>query len=612
MDTPDAQTLTGRGKLTVPTRMSSAVFRAKVAILTTRRAVQDNANRVQSWPSIETSVGWTQSAESRTPLWSEENNAEKSLQLGKVQNLRCALRHLDGMEMPAGGLFSFWKQIGRATRRRGYTYGRQLFEGCLYPAIGGGICQLSNSLYECALQAGMEIIERHPHTQVIPGSAAAVGRDATVAWNYMDLRFQAKVDLRIEARLTRNELTIRFLERTTDEHRTISATQEHFRTRPQSLRVIDVDKHSCVSCGEYGCFRHASAVKAHSCCGSAKRTAFVLNENWPEFRQLLADRHTTDDVLLIPLNGARWHIGRHNWDTSGYSTIGDAARETMVRALRSRRLGAYGARRLQADLDSAERLAHALGRQIPPDVTKVIVAQTLLPYIWRDHFLGGRSFDVVMTRLPLKVLHSRLDYALAKNPERAILAEFRAPRRLVEAESEALEVADRIITPHSEIAAMFGARAKLIPWSMPKSNRATRGSAIVFPGPTAARKGAYEVRAVARELDLEVILVGSELEGAEFWNGVRIRRSERGSHTLDGVAAVVQPALVEDRPRILLEAVGAGIPVIASPACGLGDLPGVITVPYGELLALREAVVAVLRSDLSSTMDTMVSDFKSG
>src|SRR5258708_804361 len=200
----DSQALPGKGERSLPNRNSTVVFRTKSTLLITRRAVQDIAHRVQSWPRVESSGEWIRLAESRTPLWSEEREAEKSLQAGKVQNLRCALRRLDGTEIPAGGLFSFWKQIGRAARRHGYTFGRQLFEGCLFPAIGGGICQLSNSIYDCALQARFEIIERHPHTQVIPGSAAGLGRDATVAWSYMDLRFRAKVDVRIEARLTPN------------------------------------------------------------------------------------------------------------------------------------------------------------------------------------------------------------------------------------------------------------------------------------------------------------------------------------------------------------------------------------------------------------------------
>jgi len=59
--------------------------------------------------------------------------------------------------------------------------GRQLREGCLFPAIGGGLCQLSNALYDVSLQAECEIVERHPHSRIVPGSAAARDRDAAIA-----------------------------------------------------------------------------------------------------------------------------------------------------------------------------------------------------------------------------------------------------------------------------------------------------------------------------------------------------------------------------------------------------------------------------------------------
>ena len=83
---------------------------------------------------------------------------------GKIHNLRLAIRRIDGLEIPAGGIFSFWQQIGRATRRRGFVKGRELREGCIIPNIGGGLCQLSNALYDAALQANFEIVERHAHT----------------------------------------------------------------------------------------------------------------------------------------------------------------------------------------------------------------------------------------------------------------------------------------------------------------------------------------------------------------------------------------------------------------------------------------------------------------
>jgi glycosyltransferase involved in cell wall biosynthesis len=113
---------------------------------------------------------------------------------------------------------------------------------------------------------------------------------------------------------------------------------------------------------------------------------------------------------------------------------------------------------------------------------------------------------------------------------------------------------------------------------------------VLFPGPTAARKGAYELRAAARELDLEVVLLGSELEGDGFWEGVRTRKPAPGAHPLEGVAAVVQPALVEDRPRMLLAALASGVPVIATDACGLPEAAGVERVDYGDAAALGRAL----------------------
>src|SRR5204863_3813816 len=95
-----------------------------------------------------------------------------------------------------------------------------------------------------------------------------------------------------------------------------------------------------------------------------------------------------------------------------------------------------------------------------------------------------------------------------------------------------------------------------------------------FPAQTVARKGAYEVRDAARALDLDVLLLGSELEGPDFWDGVRTRKFDNPCEPngwLKEVALVVQPAIAEERPRYLLAALAADVPVIAAPACGLAS-----------------------------------------
>ncbi|HVF10645.1 MAG TPA: VanW family protein [Abditibacteriaceae bacterium] len=577
-----------------PSRVAAATFRLKASLLQLRRAALDISTGIRRYPAGDQAAFPCVLAESRTPLWSEENLAERALQLGKVQNLRCALRRLHNMQLPAEACFSFWKQIGQATERRGYAPGRLLREGCLIPATGGGLCQLSNALYEVALQADLEIVERCGHSRIVPGAAAAIGRDATVAWNYIDLRFRSRQAVLIEAFLTDDELVVRL--RAADQ---VLPSPAPRRVEPagrlDDRPHLEPDAHSCATCGVTRCFRHdPQPAKRFADFG---RTAYLMDERWPEFERYVAAQRTKNDVLGIPLDGARWRQPRYTWSTSGYARVVTATTQTVARSITTRRLGQYGAARLQAQIEGAAAVARCLARALGPDVTYLCVAQSLLPFLWRDGTLGGRGYEVLMTRLPLQTLHERLDVALAMHPERATLGEFRAPRWMVEAEAEALAAAQRIITPHLEIAALFPAQAHLLGWQCAARgslDRSTpRGRTIAFPGPTAARKGAYEVRAVARVLELEIVLLGSELEGADFWQGVRTRRG--GAHWLSEVAAVVQPALIEEKPRVLLAALAAGVPVVATASCGLAAHPALTLVPHGDEMALQEAVARCLQ-----------------
>jgi hypothetical protein len=130
---------------------------------------------------------------------------------GKVENLRRAARRLHGLVVPAGATFSFWRQVGNPSFGRGYVLGREIREGCVVPTVAGGLCQLCNALYDAALRAGFTIMERHRHTQVIKGSLAEQDRDATVKWNYLDLRFRAAIAFRLDVKLTADQLIVSLL-----------------------------------------------------------------------------------------------------------------------------------------------------------------------------------------------------------------------------------------------------------------------------------------------------------------------------------------------------------------------------------------------------------------
>jgi hypothetical protein len=567
-----------------PDRWSSLVFAAKAVIHRARRSLLNlvsGPHRLAKSPApgLDTLLG-----ECRTPIWSDLRPEERAYQLGKVQNLRRATALLDGVFVPAGAVFSFWKQVGRASRRRGFVTGRMLQQGCLVPATGGGLCQLSNALYEAALQAGCEIVERHAHSRRVAGSAAALGRDATVAWNYVDLRFRPRGPLRIEAQLTRDDLVIRFRGR-----EAVAAPPP-----PDAAAGAPAPAaRSCATCGEVSCFRH----EHHAAASEIGRTAWLVDENWPEFQDYVARTHGAGDVFGQPIDGRRWRLPRYAWQARGFDRIGSAPLQAVRRMLAIRRAPAQGPTRRLAELRGAERIAARLARLLTPDVTRICVAQSLLPHLWRAGHLGGRDVTVLMTRLPMAALQARLDAAFAAHPDRPTLGDFRAPADLVDAESAALAYAAAIVTPHREIAALFPGRVTLLDWTLPASPaRRTASSArrIGFPGPTIARKGAYELREAARALGLELVVLGNELEGPDFWRGISVRKPGAATGWLNDIAAIVQPALVEEQPRHLLAALAAGVPIVATPACGLAAQDGVTLVPLDDPSALIAALARLL------------------
>lgn len=229
-----------------PTRLSSTIFSAKVFAFRLQRLAQDFLAPPPRLSKAGTEAYPFRMAQSRTALWSDTNPAEQKAQRGKVQNLRIACAQLDGLLIPAGSVFSFWRHVGAPIAARGFVPGRMLQQGCMVSAVGGGLCQLSNALYDIALQSGCLIVERHAHSRIVPGSAAAIGRDATVAWNYVDLRFVSAQDIRLTAQLDGDGLIVSFGAASESKQEATQATPSQQRSSARS----------CASCGEIKCFRY--------------------------------------------------------------------------------------------------------------------------------------------------------------------------------------------------------------------------------------------------------------------------------------------------------------------------------------------------------------------
>jgi hypothetical protein len=570
---------------TVPTRAEALVFRAKTFLLQCRRLVLDNLQfRVSKFEKSDRLAGEKVIAESRTPLWTETEPEERFLVAGKINNLRLAVRELDGVEVPADRVFSFWKHVGRASRFRGYVAGRELREGCIIPNVGGGLCQLSNALYDAALDGGLDIVERHAHSQVIAGSLAEHGRDATVFWNYVDLRFRSAHPFRIEAKLDGHDLLIRFR----------GSQSGNGKLHQLSRSLINFDQpRSCATC-EMDCHR----VVTKPSTADFGRTVFLVDDIWPEFDSYIQSVRDAHDQLFVPLDGKRFRKGNYAWSTNGFDSVKQSLATTMVRSYRSRKLAAQGAARQRNLLAMYEKLAASYARRLKFDVLHVVVQQNLLPFLWREGHLGGRTFDVLMTASPMNELQRTLDDAAQLHPESKTLGDFRAEKWLLDAETEALKHARKIITPHTQIASLFGERSKVIPWKTPPTKKRHQPTnekpVIVFAASTVGRKGCYELREAIDGLDVKLLTLGPYIESADFWSGVDVERG--GEDWLERADLVVLPAHVEHRPRRLILAAANGIPVVASANCGVENVDGIETVRAGDVFGLRSAVLNSLQA----------------
>jgi vancomycin resistance protein VanW len=111
--------------------------------------------------------------------------ADPRLEAGKRHNVRLAATAFHGVVIAPDAPLSFWRTLGPAVAARGFTWGMELRSGCAVPAIGGGICLLSNALFALAVELGWTILERHGHSLAL-GDRHAL--DATVAFPHVDLR----------------------------------------------------------------------------------------------------------------------------------------------------------------------------------------------------------------------------------------------------------------------------------------------------------------------------------------------------------------------------------------------------------------------------------------
>lgn len=107
---------------------------------------------------------------------------------GSKYNAKKAAQLLNGAVVPSGKSFSYNDRIGERTKENGFVEAPVINGGRMEMGLGGGICEISSLLYNLCLQSGFTVLERSPHSLLVPYVPG--GLDAAVSWGTMDFRFR--------------------------------------------------------------------------------------------------------------------------------------------------------------------------------------------------------------------------------------------------------------------------------------------------------------------------------------------------------------------------------------------------------------------------------------
>jgi vancomycin resistance protein YoaR len=122
-----------------------------------------------------------------TGLIAEYRTTFDSTDESRTHNIKLVAQAIDGVILRPQEVFSFNKIVGPRTKERGYKDATVIINSEKSIDVGGGICQVSSTLYNAALLANLSIVERYHHSLAV--TYISPGRDATVSYDHLDLKF---------------------------------------------------------------------------------------------------------------------------------------------------------------------------------------------------------------------------------------------------------------------------------------------------------------------------------------------------------------------------------------------------------------------------------------
>ena len=125
------------------------------------------------------------------------NGVDMKLQENKVTNIGLACKKINGIVIKPGETFSYWKTLGRPSKKLGYKEGLTISSGKLKSGTGGGLCQMANMIHYLVLNSPLEVTELHHHSDALfPDDRRRVpfGTGTSVFFNKFDYRFRNNME----------------------------------------------------------------------------------------------------------------------------------------------------------------------------------------------------------------------------------------------------------------------------------------------------------------------------------------------------------------------------------------------------------------------------------
>lgn len=208
--------------------------------------------------------------------------------IDRNENLKLSLDCINGIILAPGDVFSFDRTLGERTVEKGYKSAKTFSGGEIIESIGGGICQISSTLYNAVLYSNLEVVERHNHSFIV--SYLPAGYDAAVAFRQIDFKFKnsTKWPVKIQGTTTSaNEVVISIIGTIENPGKEVSLSTE----------IVGTTEYKTVYTDDPNLLEGKTTVKQAGINGCVVNTYKAIKQNGEEIK-----KYKITTSVYIPLN----------------------------------------------------------------------------------------------------------------------------------------------------------------------------------------------------------------------------------------------------------------------------------------------------------------------